>query len=124
MNNINELFDYTKERLNAAGLIEVSINADYPSFEVPERSTYKQDEGILRQQVFGYDIRLSKVYKHNAAGENVSVRLYVEKWNKSCGTTIVKVKYSYKDSIKKINRLIDEVINTYKTIINEKAGDI
>ena len=56
-------------------------------------------------EVYGYDIYVETVYRRNGTKENCSLRIDLMNWHRSSGHSIYRVKFSIKDSKKKIIRL-------------------
>ncbi len=67
----------------------------------------------------GFQLYVEEVHRSNAATENTSLRIWAcEVHNSSCHG-FYSVKFSYKDSVKKQDRLIEEIITAYKDKVKD-----
>lgn len=69
--------------------------------------------------ISGHLMTIDEVYRSNATSENISIRIRINEYRHSMGHTLESVKFSYKDSKKKQDRLIKEIVDRYKQIIKE-----
>lgn len=118
---IREFMESVANRILAAGL-KKSCD-DNNSFVLHDNDTWISPKPGYNFTTFnGCDLGLSEVWRRNATAANVSVRLSITEWDQSNGHTLESVKISYKDSKKKQDRLINEIVNHYIELV-EKRGN-
>lgn len=67
---------------------------------------------------YGYALHVEEVYRNNGTKENASMRIEITLWNEKLGRRIDEVKIYNRFSIKKINNLINEIIEKYNELPN------
>ncbi len=114
------------EKLTAAGIKDVTppwckdCNWVFKYEGLAKRTKDKYGfEGIT-----GFDIRVDQVYRSNGTNQNTSMRVEIIEWNQSTGHGVHKVKISIRDSVKKQNRLIQEIIDAYNEIAREHGYEV
>lgn len=110
------LFEYVNKKLIGAGFVRISSHYDgqwnYTDGKFMEnhfeKSVYKK----------GTSISLEICSTHNSKIEPTSVYLRALKWkdNSTCGKECLTVKISWKDSHKKRDALIEQIISHYKSV--------
>lgn len=108
---LEELMEYTCLKLDDAGLVDVT-----PETVVDTNHTYEIPGRTAKYGLYfsGENLIVSVVNRFNGSKENISLRIDCMCWQNSSGFAKHSVKFSYKDSKKKIDRLIDEIIKKYK----------
>lgn len=120
---IREFMESVAERLVAAGLKKTRDVGCQKSFVLHDTDTWRTPEpGYDFTWYNGCDLGLEQVWRRNATAANVSVRISINQWDHSNGHTLESVKFSYKDSKKKQDRLIKEIADHYIELV-EKRGN-
>lgn len=116
---MTEQLKQLKEKVNLmmsdAGIPCVRENDSFTRFALP--SLYKKvEDEVLGFVNSGYTIEVEEVYRNNGTNENISLRVSIGLWNHSSGRDIKRVKFSMHDSNKKVERLVNEIIEEYKNL--------
>lgn len=118
---LKELANYLAGKITTSGIKDVTLpyckDCNWV-FQIDGLAERKKDkygfEGIC-----GFDIRMNQVHRSNATNQNTSMRIEIIEWSYSSGHAVHKVKISIRDSVKKRDRLVQEIIDAYKQIAKE-----
>lgn len=110
------LFEYIDKKLVNAGFTRISSRYDCQW----NYTDGKFMENHLEKSVYknGMSVSLEICPTHNSKIEPVSIYLRALKWkdNSTCGKDCSVVRISWKDSRKKRDQLIDQIISHYKNV--------
>ena len=108
---LNEGFKTAKENWNLG----------YKDFTLGDEAYTKLEKNGFKS-FNGNTLHVNEVRRHNGTSENISIKFEMMEWNQNSGHCIFKEKISYKDSKKKQDRIIKEVVEKYKEFL--KLGNL
>lgn len=115
---LDALKEKVKNKLIEAGF---TCNDKYGNQNYFIRNEWKKiyDEKLDYYRHEGFHLSVDEVHRSNATSENTSLRIGVYEVHNSSAHEFYRVKFSWKDSIKKQDRLIEEIITAYKDKVKD-----
>ena len=119
-----ELREYIENKLLGLGFKpernDWSLNSK--SYHLKDELQRIKEEKYDYYYISGNNLYVTEVYRSNGTKANISYRIEIMEWNHSSGHALEVVKISYKDSKKKQERLLNEIINHYIEMVNSKEN--
>ena len=105
---LENLINYIRDKFIELGLVDKT----HPNAAAEHSFTYVK-AGLEPNYDKGRTVTIHICYKSNGAANNTSVYLNSMVWDRRSGYGDCTVKISIRDGKKKVDRLINEVVNTY-----------
>lgn len=114
----NELMIKVKNELEARGFnVQSADGYTYQAWaEKDGKSEHRQVEGFKFTHLFGYDVRLAVVHRHNDTAENTSVDISIAEWSFSSGHHIASERVNTKMSDKSIANRVSKIAAIFETL--------
>lgn len=103
---LSELMTYVCTKLDEAGLEDIT-----PSYIKDTNHRYAVTGRFLNANGDTLDVKV--VNRFNGAKENISIRVEYMTWSNHSCHAVESVKFSYKDSKKKVDRLVNQITELY-----------
>ena len=115
---VNELMNKVMNELEAKGFEVNFANGDtrQARAEKDGKSERRPVDGYSFTHLYGYQVWLTVVHRHNGTEENQSVDIEIMKWNASSGHAIAKERVNTKMSDRSIVNRVNKIAELFETL--------
>lgn len=115
MESLNDLKKYLYTILNDRGLMLCKEIPFYSRFNLTGIEEEVEEDDLIYTQ--GLYLSIEETYRSNGSNSNTSYYISIIMLKRFTGIVYNKIKLSYKDSLKKITRLTNQIIDEYLNLI-------